>query len=392
MSSVASMSRKSDAKDAPAALKNFDKALKIVAENAEKTRNSRRIADESVAALKETGFFRALLPRKLGGLEMSPQDFFKAQIEIAHADMSTAWACGIIAVHPFQIALMNEKAQLDVFGDDPDTCVSSSYNPMGGVTQKVDGGVMLSGRWGWSSGSDHCTWTLLGAIIPGEGYRTFLVPRSDYVIEDTWYSMGLQGTGSNDIVIEEPVFVPDYRTHKQLDGFKGLHDQESKLYDVPWAQIFIRVVSSASIGAMKKAIELFVANSASSSTDPTKLQGDPDITRRIAEAHNLIRECETGMYTNFDEMMRAAQAGETIPVEDRVFYRYQASLVIEKMIKAIDLLFDVAGGRSVFQGSPIQQIWHDIHIARAHVANSPTAFARNLGAVTLGAENEDMFL
>ena len=373
-------------------LQNFDEALIIVAENADKGRENRRVADESVAALKETGFIRAMLPKKLGGLELSPQEFFQAHIKLAQADMSTAWACGIIAVHPFQIALMDDQAQQDVFGENPDICVSSSYNPMGGKVEVVDGGFMLSGRWGWSSGSDHCSWCLLGAIVQGEGYRTFLVPRCDYVIEDTWFSMGLQGTGSNDVVIDQAVFVPDYRTHKQVDGFNGVHSQDSVLYDVPWAQIFIRVVSSAAVGSMKKAVQLFVENSNTSSTDPTKLQGDPDITRRLAEVRNLISETEAIMYSNFDAMMEAVEAGQKIPVEDRVLYRYQASLVIEKMIKAIDLLFDVAGGRSVFEGSPIQQIWKDIHIARAHVANNPTSFARNLGAMTLGFENKDMFV
>ena len=373
-------------------LKDFDWALTVIAANAEKTRKGRRLADENIQALKQTGFMRAMLPKKLGGLELSPQEFFAAHIRIAEADMSTAWAGGIIAVHPFQIALMDEQAQVDVFGDDPDTCVSSSYNPVGGIVTQAEGGLMLSGRWGWSSGSDHCSWCLLGAIVPGEGYRTFLVPRSDYVIDDTWFSMGLQGTGSNDIVIEKPVFVPHYRTHKQLDGFNGVHQQEGSYYDLPWAQVFIRVVSSAAIGAMKKAVKVFVANSAASSTDPTKLQGDPDITRRLAEVRNLISEVEIVMFANFDAMTQATARGEVIKIEDRVLYRYQASLVIEKMINAIDLLFDVAGGRSVYDGSPIQQLWHDIHIGRAHVANNPTGFGRNLGAVTLGAQNTDMFL
>ena len=373
-------------------LADLGDALKIIAANSDKTREDRRVADESIEALKKTGLMRAFLPVKLGGLELSPQEFFAAHIRIAEADMSTAWAGGIIAVHPFQIALMDEQAQIDVFGENPDTCVSSSYNPVGGKAKQVDGGVMLSGRWGWSSGSDHCTWALLGAIVPGEGYRTFLVPRSDYEIEDTWFSMGLQGTGSNDVVIDKPVFVPDYRTHKQIDGFNGTHSQESPLFNIPWAQIFIRVVSSAAIGAMKKAIKMFVENSAKSSTDPTKLQGDPDITRRLAEVRNLISEAEAVMFANFDSMMDTVVSGGTVAIEDRVLYRYQASIVIEKMIKAIDLLFDVAGGRSVFIGSPIQQLWHDIHIARAHVANSPTAFARNLGAMTLGAANTDKFI
>lgn len=390
MASAAIIIDRTNEKDS--GFKGFDAALTVIAANGDKNREDRKLADESIEALKKIGFMRAFLPKKLGGLELTPQEFFKAHIQIAEADMSTAWAGGIIAVHPFQIALMDEQAQIDVFGDDPDTCVSSSYNPMGGKTAPAEGGIMLSGRWGWSSGSDHCTWALLGAIVPGEGYRTFLVPRSDYEIEDTWFSMGLQGTGSNDVVIDKPIFVPDYRTHKQIDGFNGVHNQEGDIYNIPWAQIFIRVVSSAAIGAVKKAITIFVENSATSSTDPTKLQGDPDITRRLAEVRNLVSEAEAVMYVNFSAMMEFVKNGEKISIEDRVLYRYQSSIVIEKMIKAIDLLFDVAGGRSVFTGSPIQQLWHDIHIARAHVANSPTAFARNLGAMTLGADNKDMFV
>ena len=77
---------------------------------------------------------------------------------------------------------------------------------------------------------------------------------------------------------------------------------------------------------------------------------------------------------------------------DRVKYRYQASLVIERMMKAVDLLFDIAGGRSVYNGAAIQEIWHDVHIARAHVANNPVGFARNFGNMHLGAESTDVFV
>ena len=116
------------------------------------------------------------------------------------------------------------------------------------------------------------------------------------------------------------------------------------------------------------------------------------MTRRVAEVANIIDETEAIMYRNFDELMDKVNSGQDIPMEDRIKYRYQASLVIERMMKAVDTLFDVAGGRSVFNGSPIQDIWHDIHIARAHVANNPIGFARNWGAVQLGGDNTDFFV
>ena len=101
-------------------------------------RKNRQVPKESVAELKKSGFMRSLVPAQWGGLEVTPQEFFRTQIQISEADMSTGWIAGVMAVHAFQIALMDEQAQRDVYGDDPDTCVSSSYNPVGGKTEKVD--------------------------------------------------------------------------------------------------------------------------------------------------------------------------------------------------------------------------------------------------------------
>ena len=366
--------------------------LDVVERNGPSGREARRLPAETIQALKDSGFMRALLPISSGGLEATPQEFFAAQIALAERDMSTAWAGGIIAVHAYQLALMDQKARDTVYADSPNVCISSSYNPMGAKCEAADGGVMVSGRWGWSSGTDHCSWCLLGGIIPEEGYRTFLIPKSDYVIEDTWYSMGLEGTGSNDIVIENPVFVPDHMSHKQMDGFNCWNEQENPMYSIPWAQLFIRVVTAPAIGAVKRAIKLFAETRSGASTDPTKDAADPDVLRRVAEADQLVEEAEALMFRNFDSMMEAVQNKQEIPMLSRVRYRYQASTVIDNMMKAVDLLFDVAGGRSVYAGAELQNIWKDIHIARAHVANNPVGFARNLGNMVLGGENKDVFI
>lgn len=367
----------------------------ILRANAEKARSDRRVPLENIEALQKAGFFLALQPARWGGYELDPQDFFRMQLAIAECCMSTAWASGIVAVHAFQIALMDPRAQQDVWGEDIHTRVSSSYAPMGKV-EEVDGGFRFSGRWGWSSGCDHCSWALLGGILPDGTYRTFLVPQSDYRIEDTWHSMGLQGTGSNDIVVED-AFVPDYRTHKQSDGFEGTNpgvDQASAaLYHLPWAQIFIRVVSTPAIGAARDALSLYMdLVKSKASGDVTKLAQDTGTQMRIAAAKNSIEEMTTILLANFNAMMDTLRAGGTIDLEDRILYRYQASLVIEKSIQVVDSLFSSAGGSSVFQGSEIQRRFLDIHTARAHVANNPTSFARNLGAISLGAANVDFFV
>lgn len=363
-------------------------------ERATRTREERRVPVETIRELREAGFFRLFQPRRYGGLEASPHEFFRAQSKLAEGCMSSAWAGGIISVHAFQLALFDDRAQQEVWSSANDL-ISSSYAPMGKVTPTADG-YRLSGRWGWSSGSAHCDWVFLGAIVPDDGYRTFLLPRSDYRIEDTWQAMGLQGTGSNDIVVED-AFVPEYRTHRQIDGFRienpGNLANPGAIYRIPWGQLFCRTVSNPAIGAAKAALRLFIHGSLHrSSNDPTKLAGDTHTQSIIAHAEVAIAEMESLLYRSLDAMLEAVNAGREIPMSDRVRYRYEASLIVEKAVAAVGELFANAGGRSVFLGSPIQQRFLDVNTARAHVANNPTSFARNFGAVRLGMENADFFV
>ena len=251
--------------------------------------------------MKDAGFFKILQPKQYGGHELDPHTFSEVQLRVAQGCMSTAWVLGVVGIHPFQLALYDDKAQQEVWGEDDNTLVSSSYAPMGQVTP-VEGGFKFSGHWQWSSGSEHCDWALLGGLIfPPEGgapeYRTFLIPKSDYEIKDTWYSMGLKATGSQDIHIND-VFVPEYRTHKQSDGFNltnpGYSVNKNDLYKIPWGQLFVRAVSTPAIGATKKMLELFIegANNKASS-DPSKLAGDTHTQSIVAEASAKLDAIET---------------------------------------------------------------------------------------------------
>lgn len=363
-------------------------------ERAARTRSDRQVPDETIAELREAGFLRLFQPLRFGGLEADPREFFRAQARLAEGCMSSAWVGGIIAVHAFQLALFDDRAQQEVWSSDNDL-ISSSYAPMGKVTL-VEGGFRLSGRWGWSSGSAHCAWVFLGAIVPGDGYRTFLLPISDYRIEDTWQAMGLQGTGSNDIVVED-VFVPEYRTHRQMDGFNitnpGNSVNTGPLYRLPWGQLFCRTVSNPAIGATRAALRLFIHGCQNrSSNDPTKLAGDTHTQGIIARAEQVLAELDVLFGRSLAHMLGCAESGTEIPIADRVRYRYEASLIVEKSVAVVGELFANAGGRSVFLGSPIQQRFLDVNTARAHVANNPVPFARNFGAVQLGTENTDVFV
>jgi 3-hydroxy-9,10-secoandrosta-1,3,5(10)-triene-9,17-dione monooxygenase len=182
-----------------------------------------------------------------------------------------------------------------------------------------------------------------------------------------------------------------------MDGFNltnpGINTESDNLYRIPWAQIFVRVVSTPAIGACKDALSLYKETIQSKvSMDTSKHVTDPSTLERLSQAANTIDEMETILFKNFDVMVSHVDAGKDIPIDKRAQYRYQASLVIEKSMDIIDSLFSMAGGRSVFLGSEIQQRFLDIHTARAHVANNPTNFSRNLGRIHLGLENQDYFI
>ena len=275
---------------------DIDPYLDILTRGGPIARCDRMVPLESVEAMRESGLFRAFIPPKLGGIGASPQQWLRTLITIAERDMSTAWIGGIISVHAFQIALMDHATQQEVYGKNPDERISSSYNPVGARTEEVEGGVMLRGRWGWSSGCDHCNWVLLGAIVNGRPMlQTMLVPLSACEIEDTWHVMGLQGSGSKDVVIEKPVFIPNSHIHSQMDGYNSENDQAEAIYSLPWAQIFAATVAAPSIGAARHGLKLFMEKACGSSTDPTKLMGDPDILRRVAEVKTLIDGAEQGL-------------------------------------------------------------------------------------------------
>ncbi len=355
--------------------------IPVLRERARACTKAGDVSVETVAEMKAAGFFRVLQPKRWGGYEMHPNVFFDIQKALAEGCMSTGWIYGVLGCHPYELALFHDQAQRDVWADDADMLVSSTYQPVGKV-EKAEGGFYLSGRWGFSSGSSHCGWVLLGAInFDTDGgppdMRTFLLPRSDYkVIEGTWDTFGLQGTGSFDIVVER-VFVPEYRTHRASDGFAcanpGQKENDAPLYRLPWAQVFMRSVSTAAFGGVRAATSaaIEIMNSRVSTNTGKASKADPNLHAAIARSIAEVNEMELTHRAAFDEMMGYAERGEPVPMERRGLFAYQSASVVRRMADLADDMVKLLGGRAIYMSSPILQPWLDLHAARAHVANDP---------------------
>lgn len=358
--------------------------------------------EETIQDFKDAGFFRIVQPKRWGGYELDPQVFFEVQMIVAEGDMSAAWVLGVVAIHNWQLALFDDRAAQDVWGKDNGTLISSSYMPVGKVT-RVDGGFKFSGRWGFSSGSKHCDWVFLGAMVPplnaGDppDMRTFLLPRSDYTIVDNWDVMGLRATGSHDIVVDD-VFVPEYRTHKAADGFAitspGNALNTAPLFRLPFGQIFVRAVSTAAIGALRGAISSYadITSKRVGMNDGKRTAGDPTAQYNLALAGTIADELRLVLLRNFDRLMEAARGGPALTMEERIKMRFDSALVLQRAVEGVDLLMACCGGMGTFLNHPVNKHFLDIHTGRGHVANTPEKFGRNWGAVQMGEANTDFFL
>ncbi|MDB4261227.1 flavin-dependent monooxygenase [bacterium] len=378
-----------------AAARDMGPALRM---RADQCKADSRVSDDTVAEFHEAGFFKILQPEQWGGYAMDPQVFYAVGIEVAKNCPSSAWILGVIAVHNWQLAVFDDQAAQDVWSVDPTVLISSSYAPVGKV-KVVDGGFRLSGRWSFSSGSEHCKWAFLGAVVPTPdapfdmaNYRTFLVPISDYEIVHNWDVVGLQGTGSHDIVVDD-VFVPEHRTHKSMDGFlcdnPGNAVNDAPLYRMPFMQVFVRAVCTATLGACEGALEAFVEVAKTRQVGPNKMKNDPFARVLAAEVKASLEEMKLTMIRNFDAMMECCRAGEPIAVEDRVRYRYDSAVVADRCLALSGKMLKASGSGGIRQGSDLLGFHLDILASQAHVANNSIPFATNMGGVLFGEESVD---
>jgi 3-hydroxy-9,10-secoandrosta-1,3,5(10)-triene-9,17-dione monooxygenase len=356
--------------------------LPVLHDRAQETEDRRQVSAETVKSLAETGFFKLLQPARFGGFEADPLTFLGCVRDIASACGSTGWVASVIGVHNWQLALFPEQAQQDVWGEDSGTRMSSSYAPTGKI-QQVEGGYRVSGRWSFSSGSDHATWVLLGGIVPpGEDgapadFRTFLIPAADYTIEDVWHTIGLRGTGSNDIVVPG-AFVPAYRSLSFGDTARcvcpGQELNTAPLYRIPYGSIFPYSITTPIIGMATGAYDAHVSymrERVRAAYAGVRAAEDPYSQVRVARAGADVDAAWNALAADLTELMTLARAGEKLPMRLRLRIRRDQVRGTELAIQAVDRLFENSGGRAIYTSHPIQRYWRDAHAGRVHAINDP---------------------
>jgi 3-hydroxy-9,10-secoandrosta-1,3,5(10)-triene-9,17-dione monooxygenase len=368
--------------------------IPALAARAAKAEEERRIPRETIADMQAAGLFRVFQPERWGGYQIDPAAYFEIQLALAEGCMSTGWVYGVVGLHPWLMGLFDDRAAQEVWGKDDTVLICSSLMPTG-TAVPAPGGFRLSGRWKFASGCEHCGWAYLGgtpAADGGPGDRSiFLVPRSDYVIEDTWRVSGLKATGSHDIVVKD-AFVPDHRRLRWIDNFNGVGPGQamnrSSLYRWIFGQIFFRGVSTPALGALQGMLDAFLRYGSVRVARGARAVDDPSVQLVVAEVAAAIDEMRTILFRNLDRLRDYAEQGELPPLRDRLAYKFHSALVGERCSVLAARLFKAAGGAGLYTDLPFGRVLADIIAGRQHISNQYDSIGRNLGAAMFGIEEQ----
>lgn len=351
----------------------------MAAERTQAIDQQRRLPDDLMTAMKESGLFRILQPAHWGGYEMDLGTFVRVATEIAKGDTSTGWVYCILGIHHFWIGYVEPELQHEIWGKDSNVLMADSFAPVGKV-QPVSGGYRLSGRWSFLSGLWCSDWVAVGALVPPEEggrpeWTMFFVPKTDYRVDDQWYVVGMQGTDSNTIVVED-AFVPRHRVfwleRSQRTGESPGHKlNPSPLYRLPFIPILGIALVPAAVGSARAALTHFQQwiekRVPIYSTSGTSQQGMASAQVALAETSTALDAVENLMLRCADEIMSLTDE-RRIPTElERMRYYAWRGYMVRQAIRVVDRLFELSGGHALYLQHPMQRIWRDVHATGQHL-------------------------
>lgn len=358
----------------------------------------RRVPDDIVDRIRAADLYRVLLPRRYGGFELDWGAFLRIAEIVGSGCASTGWVYSTGMQHSWSIGLFARQAQDDVWGDDRTVLAASSFAPTG-LAVPVEGGYRLSGRWMFCSGIDNSRWLILGARVcdePGAAPREaglVLVPDADCEVDDNWHVVGLEGTGSKNVRVENR-FVPGHRFLSFADANSGVPSgtdaNDGPLFRVPFFAAVSICLCAPALGAAMGALEDYRQDIGARKTrgaalsGPSAMSGYQSIQLRVAEAAANIDAARLLVERDCREIMDAARAGRVQDEAARARNKGNLSYAVRLSARAVDLLFESVGGQGLFVENRLQRAWRDVHAAAKHISLAWDATGAIYGRTLLG--------
>ncbi|MEV0074096.1 MULTISPECIES: acyl-CoA dehydrogenase family protein [unclassified Amycolatopsis] len=369
------------------------KLVPLLAANAKRAEDERRVPEENIRLIEEAGLFTIMQPRRFGGLEVDFRTKLEVTRELARGCGSTAWATSLMNVCAWFTGLWGAQAQEDVWGENPRNRVAGVFAPSA-TARVVEGGLVVTGKWGWASGCLHSQWALVGTpAVEGEGKSydqgMVLIPMSELTIEDTWFVVGMRGTGSNTLVADE-VFVPEHRfisVPKMTLGEVATPFKDEALYRsafVPGAAI---ILVGPQLGLAQAALDLVLEKAPKRGISYTFYDNQtkaPVVQLAVAKAASLIDTAHLLAYRAAAEIDENAHNSVFPDYTARAKARMDVGQAIVTAREAIRELVTAHGASSFAESSPMQRIWRDSEVASRHAVGNPEISAEVYGRALLG--------
>ena len=368
----------------------------VLRERADRAEAAREMSKETLDDLHRAGLLRYHQPRRWGGMELDFVSLFDVPAEIGPGCASTAWNVANLGVHHWMLALYDERAQDEVWSDNPDALIASGIAYPQGRGRRVDGGFVITGFWNFSSGVDAADWNMLAVTVrDGErviDHRMCLVPRSDYEIVDDWHVLGMRSTGSKSVRATD-VFVPEHRALSMYlarggDEFPGARVNPNPLYRVPLSALGSHCLSAAGVGNAQAALELTIEAIRERSTSYTamRMRDFQAVQLRVAAAGAKVDAARLVIRTDCLEAQRIAGEHRAPTVEEKLRFKRNVAYAMGLCTEAVDALHALAGANGIYDRYPIQRLFRDQHALTGHIGFSWDAQGAPWALVALGGD------
>ncbi len=365
----------------------------ILRKRVEETNRRRQLTVDTCNDIKLNKLAKILQPRIFSGLEAPLESMVDVLIPVAEGCGSTSWVLAQYIMHNYMIARWPEKAQRDVWGENPDALVSGILIPRLGKGNIVNGGVEIFGRWPWVTGISAADWCILSAMVQKDGKEVesyFLIPSCDVKVIDTWRSIGLKGTGSNDVVVDK-LFVPNHRVVEISDfkggNFSGASLNTGAIYRPPVYMTFGILLTSSVVGMVKSMLAEYLDSVTTTITTMSGSRAGSFQSQQIklAEIQGHLSSAESLLRSDSAEIMRRSEDVGYAPDEfERSRYRSNAAYAGRRSYEAALSLWDLAGAKAAYQNSDIGRIFLDILVATRHVTQGFDNNAADFGRASVG--------
>ncbi len=354
-------------------LARAENLIPALAARSEACEKLRRAPDETIRDFVEAGLLRVCQPGRYGGYDLGYDVLCEVIQTLARGCGSQAWVYMVLADNRLKLAAYDLRAQDDVWAVDPEKKLCVAVSPVGRA-RKVDGGVVWNGLHGFSSGIDHADWVMCGGFAYDEtGARgrgmMVLMPTSDVTIIDDWQVMGLAGTGSKSFEVKE-VFVPEHRILDKADNDAGC-SPGMVFYDAPVMKLPRGGVSAVSytavvVGVAQGFLQNFYEVTRARKSRGSPVADQPGIQMSVGQAAVEIEAAERLYLGAIRETMEALAKDGNVSAEMNHQGKRNACYAAQLSLNAVQRLFNVAGGRALYNGDVLQRQFRDCFAAAAH--------------------------